>query len=56
LNWPARHGPSDGDARGCQHRDVIDLKYDSCTKLLARHPLKKILAAGIFQLPQAGVF
>jgi hypothetical protein len=53
---PARHGPSDGDARGCQHRDVIDPKYDSCTKLVARLPLKKILAAEIRKPVRASVF
>jgi len=41
---------------GCQHRDVIDLKYDSCTKLLARLLLKKILADGIHRQMRAGVF
>ena len=42
--------------RGCQHRDVIDLKYDSCTKLVAQLPLKNILAADIRKEVRAGVF
>jgi hypothetical protein len=33
--------------RGCQHRDVIDPKYDSCTKARPAVPTQKNLAADI---------